>query len=243
MFVPKWQEVHSSSFHLIDAFAMRFICYFGCYLVIPATSSMLHLWFLSILFLWDTYCMGSSCHYSCFIPGCLHTSLGLWLACWIISKPAVGHDIVVILWFVKCFVMDCLNWRLIKYWQLWQNTRCFFVFVFGHCEIKQERKGAYNSHNATWPKITYKGKGSTQILCLFEAAILQSRNTLLQVRLVNLNFYSTERKKNIGITYTKSTKSTLMVKLKKGTHIGFQCYFYFIKYFGGKLLFFVNIFL
>lgn len=87
-----------------------------------ATSSMMHLWFLSILFLWDTYCMGSSCHYSCFIPGCLQTSLGLWLACWI-SKPGVGHDIVVILWFVKCFVMDCLNWRLLKYWQLWQNAR------------------------------------------------------------------------------------------------------------------------
>lgn len=64
-------------------------------------------------------------YHSCFlIPGCLHTSLDLWLACWIISKPGVGHDIVVILWFVKCFVMDCLNWRLIKYWQLWQNATC-----------------------------------------------------------------------------------------------------------------------
>lgn len=58
------------------------------------------------------------------IPGCLHTSLGLWLACWKISKPGVGHDIVVILWFVKCFVMDCLNWGLIKYWHLCQNATC-----------------------------------------------------------------------------------------------------------------------
>lgn len=128
------------SFHLISASAMCFICYFRCYLEITATSRMLHLWFLSILFLWDTYCMGSCCHYSCFIPGCLHTSLGLWLACWIISKPGVGHDIVVILWFVKCFVMDCLNWRLIKYWQLWQNARwvfCLFVCLFGHFEKKK----------------------------------------------------------------------------------------------------------
>lgn len=130
------------SFHLISASAMCFVYDLGCYLEITATSSMLHLWFLSIQFLWDTYCM-SSCHYSCFIPGCLHTSLDLWLACWIISKPGVGHDIVVILWFVKCFVMDCLNWRLIKYWQLWQNTRCFFVF--GHYEMKRVRTVTLNT--------------------------------------------------------------------------------------------------
>lgn len=106
-----------------------FICSFGCCLEKPrpplacCISGFFPFWsyeilcgfFLPLLFL---------------IPGCLHTSLGLRLACWTISKPGGGHD-VVILWFVNCFVMDCLNSRLIKYWQLWQNARCsFFSFVW-----------------------------------------------------------------------------------------------------------------
>lgn len=100
-----------------------FICSFECCLEKPrpplacCTSGFLPSWsyeilcgfFLPLLFL---------------IPGCLHTSLGLRLACWTISKPGGRHDVVVILWFVNCFVMDCLNSRLIKYWQLWQDPRC-----------------------------------------------------------------------------------------------------------------------
>lgn len=88
-----------------------------------ATFSMLHLWVPSTLLLWDTVWVLLAT--SVLIPDCLHTSLGLRLACWTISKPGGGHDVVVILWFVNCFVMDCLNSRWIKYWQLWQNVRCF----------------------------------------------------------------------------------------------------------------------
>lgn len=100
-----------------------FICSFECCLGKPrpplacCTSGFLPSWsyeilcgfFLPLLFL---------------IPGRLNTSLGLRLACWTISKPGGGHDVVVILWFVNCFVMDCLNSRLIKYWQLWQDPGC-----------------------------------------------------------------------------------------------------------------------
>lgn len=131
MFVPKCRRFSSlPSLYLISASATGSVCSTGCCLEKTATSSMLHLCFLSIQFLRDTYCMSSSCYCSCFIPGCLHTSIGHWLACWIISKPGLGHDIVVILWFVKCFVMDCLKWRLIKYWQIWQNARWFFIVSF-----------------------------------------------------------------------------------------------------------------
>lgn len=85
-----------------------------------ATFSMLHQ-VPSILLLWDSVWVLLAT--PVLIPGCLHTSLGLRLACWTISKPGGGHNVVVILWFVNCFVMDCLNSRLIKYWQLWQNAR------------------------------------------------------------------------------------------------------------------------
>lgn len=109
-----------------------FICSFECCLEKPrpplacCTSGFLPSWsyevlcgfFLPLLFL---------------IPGCLHTSLGLRLACWTISKPGGGHDVVVILWFLNCFVMDCLNSKLIKHWQLWQDPGCSLSYPLCVC--------------------------------------------------------------------------------------------------------------
>lgn len=115
MFVPNIRRFGDRLlFSLLVHLPCWFICSFRwCLKKSAATYSMLHLWVPFILLLWDTAWVLLAT--PVLIPDCLHTSIGLWLACWTISKPGGGRDVVVILWFVNCFVMDCLNSRLIKY--------------------------------------------------------------------------------------------------------------------------------